>query len=189
MAGGDTGDDFTIDDVFAESKLPRRSVPICLRGDLVAEWQDLERRFKAANTAPEEDSLASTKSADAVELAKQMADLQEQMRASTRNFRLQGLPGSQWRELLKAHPPREGDEGDAGAEFNRDTFGIAALAACCVMPKMTVAQAEKLIDEKLADGQWSTLFAHIYQMNSSEVNVPFSFAASAILVGSAPKPK
>lgn len=183
-------DDFSIEDVFADAQLPKRSVPMCLRGDLVAEWQDLERRFKQANQAAnEEDTLASANSAEAIELARQMADLEEQMRAATRVFRLQGLPRSKWRELLNAHPPREGDEQDAQTEFNRETFPIAAVAACCVVPKMTVAQAERLVDEKLVDGQWNTLFAHVYQMHAGTVDVPFSLAASAVRAASAPNSK
>lgn len=189
MAGGDTGADFSIEDVFADAKLPTRSVPLCLRGDLVSEWQDLERRFKSANQAADEDTLASKNSAEAIELARQMEALEEQMRASTRTFRLQGLPGSKWRDLLRAHPPREGDEGDAQVEFNRDTFGVAALAACCAMPKMTPGQAAKLVDKTLTDGQWGTLFAHIWQMHTSAVDVPFSLAASAVRAASEPKPK
>jgi hypothetical protein len=188
MAGGDTGE-FSIDDVFADARLPTRSVPLCLRGDLIAEWQDLDRRFKQAEQAADEDTLASKNSAEAIELSKQMEDLEEQMRAATRTFRLQGLPGSEWRDLLNAHPPREGDEKDAQVEFNRKTFGVAALAACCVMPKMTVAQAEKLIDGPLTDGQWNTLFAQVYQMHTGTVDVPFSFAASAIRAASEPTPK
>lgn len=188
MAGGDTGE-FSIDDVFASAKLPTRSVPLCLRGDLVAEWQDLDRQFKQANQAADEDTLASKNSAEALDLAKRMEDLEEQMRASTRTFRLQGLPGSEWRALLKAHPPREGDEQDAQVEFNRDTFGVAALAACCVMPKMTPAKAAKLVDDVLVDGQWNTLFAHIWNMHTTAVDIPFSLAASAVRAASAPKPK
>lgn len=186
-----TGDntEFSIEDVFADAKLPTRSVPLVLRGDLVAEWQDLERRFKQAHQAGDEDTLASKNSAEAIKLARQMEDLEEQMRAATRVFRLQGLPGSKWRALLKAHPPREDDQADQQVEFNRDTFGVAALAACCVMPTMTVAQAEKLIDETLTDGQWNTLFAHIWGMHTTAVDVPFSLAASAIRAASAPKPK
>jgi hypothetical protein len=188
MAGGDTGD-FSIEDVFADAKLPTRSVPLCLRGDLVSEWQDLERRFKAANQAADEDSLASANSSEAIELSRQMEDLEEQMRASTRTFRLQGLPGSEWRALLSAHPPREGDEKDAQVDFNRDTFGVAALAACCVVPRMTLAQAGKLVDGTLTDGQWNTLFANVWNMHTTAVDVPFSLAASAIRAASEPKPK
>lgn len=189
MADQPADGDFTIDDVFAEAKLPTRSVPLCLRGDLIGAWQDLERRFKEANEAAEEDTLASTASAEARDLAQQMADLEEQMRASTRAFRLKGIPSSEWQELLKKHPPREDDEQDQRAEFNRTTFPVAAVAACCAMPKMTVAQAEKLVDEKLNDGQWNTLFASIWNMHTTVVDVPFSLAASATLAASAPKPK
>ncbi|MGH3375981.1 MAG: hypothetical protein ACRDP6_14680 [Actinoallomurus sp.] len=188
MAGGDTGE-FTFDDVLADAKLPTRSVPICLRGDLIAEWQDLERQFKQANQVADEDTLASKNSTEALQLAQQMEDLEEQMRAATRMFRLQGLLGSDWRKLLKAHPPREGDEQDAQVEFNRETFGIAALAACSVMPKMTVAQAAKLVDGPLTDGQWNTLFGSIWQMHATAVDIPFSLAASAVRAASAPKPK
>lgn len=177
--------EFSIDDVFADARLPRREVPLCLRGDLVADWQDLERRFKEANNAPDDDTLASAPAAEAVDLARQMRDLEGQMRQATRVFQVKGLPRSEWRELLKQHPPREEDQ----TEFHPETFPVAALVACAVVPKMTLAQAEKLVDEKLTDGQWNELFSHIWVMNAGRVEVPFSLAASAILASSEPRPK
>lgn len=181
--------EFTIDDVFADAKLPRREVPLCLRGDLVAAWQSAERRFKQAQDAASDEALASATSAEAIDLARQMEDLQQQMRDATRVFQLQGLPRSEWRELLKAHPPREGNEEDQLVGFNRDTFGTVAFAACCVMPKVTPAQAEKLVDQVFTDGQWNELFGHIWAMNAGKVEVPFSLAASAVKASSAPRPK
>jgi hypothetical protein len=183
MADQHTDVEFTIDDVFEDASLPRQEVPMCLRGDLVAAWQSLERRFKQANEV-DEDTLASATSAEARDLAQQMADLEEQMRASTRVFQLEGLPRRKWREHLKAHPPGEAEE----TVFNGETFPVAAVAACTVVPKMTIAQAEKLND-RLTNGQWDTLFAHIWAMNNSKVDVPFSLAASALVASSAPKPK
>lgn len=180
--------EFTIDDVFADAKLPRREVPLCLRGDLVAAWQSAERRFKQAQDTASDDALASATSTEAIDLARQMEDLQQQMRDATRIFQLQALPRGEWRALLKAHPPREDSPEDQQVEFNRDTFGVAALAACCVVPKMTPEQAEKLVGV-LTDGQWNELFSHIWTMNAGRVEVPFSLAASALLGSSGQKPK
>lgn len=178
-------EEFSIDDVFEEAQLPRQEVPICLRGDLVAAWQSLERRFKQANASADEDALASSRSAEAVKLAEEMAALQDQMRAATRVFQLQALPRDEWHELLRKHPPRE----DEQTEFNRTTFPVAAVAACTIVPKMTEAQAGKLAGEKLTQGQWDTLFAHVWMMNSSQVDVPFSYAASAAMAASEPNSK
>lgn len=180
--------DFSIDDVLAEAQLPRHEVPICLRGDLIATWQDLERRFKHANQASDDDdTIASATAPEAIDLARQMEAVQAQMRAATRVFLVSAIPSSEWQQLLKAHPPANDEEAQV-ADFNRATFPVAAAAKCCVRPAMSVAQAGRLVDT-IADGEWTKLFSHIWMLNTGGVDVPFSSAASAVLGGSASKPR
>jgi hypothetical protein len=70
------------------ARLPERTVPICLRGDLVAEHEELERQLEEANRRAS-DSLAGN---GAGELADRIEALQEEMRAATVTFRVRALP-------------------------------------------------------------------------------------------------
>lgn len=83
-------------------------------------------------------------------------------------------PGS-WDELKAKHPAtRKGSE----LAVDIPTFLPAALAACCVAPKMTVAKAQQLIDGVLnaieLDLVWNACLAA-----NIGVNRPESSAASA----------
>jgi len=56
------------------------------------------------------------------------------------------------------------------------------------MLEMTVKQAEKL-SESVTHKQWDDLYSSAASVNRSQVNIPKSFAASAILASSVPKSK
>ncbi|MGW4406514.1 hypothetical protein ACWEJ6_20970 [Nonomuraea sp. NPDC004702] len=165
-----------IDDFLDGLKLPETEVPICLRGDLQARFEELERDLEAARRKPESDSLASSGS-EARRLAGEIEALRAEMQEHVRVFLLRALPRKEWSDLLKEHKPRKQD---APADFNRDTFPVAALAACSVKPRINEDQAGKIVD-RITQGQWSSLWNAILELNGGSGEVPFSYAASAIL--------
>jgi hypothetical protein len=65
------------------ARLPERIVPICFRGDLVAEFQQLERELEEAQST-KTDSLDSGAGA----LLERMEAIQAEMRESTYDVRL-----------------------------------------------------------------------------------------------------
>ncbi|RCG31989.1 hypothetical protein DQ384_05455 [Sphaerisporangium album] len=170
-----------IDDILGQIQLPQKSVPLCLRADLQARFDSLERELRAAQRAPEQDSLAGMGAA-AREIATQIEATRAEMQRHTVEFRLQALPQKQWSDLLKKHPPRKGNKDDDMADYNVGTFPVAALAACSVSPEMTEEDAGRLVDA-ITNGQWARLNMALGELNNGGAEVPFSAAASALAGG------
>ncbi|WP_214327844.1 hypothetical protein [Nonomuraea sediminis] len=165
-----------VDEFLDGLKLPETEVPICGRGDLQARFEDLERQLDVARSQPADDSLAS-KETEAQRIAKEIQALQVEMQQHVRVFLLRALPRKAWSDLVKEHPARKQD---APADFNRDSFPVAALAACAVKPSLTEEKAGRVVD-RITQGQWSLLWNAILELNGGSGEVPFSAAASVIL--------
>lgn len=168
-----------IDDFLEGYQLPEDTVPICMRGDLQARFEELERALDVARRKPAGDTLASS-DGEARALAEQIEALRAEMQTHVRLFLLRARPRKEWSDLGKEHPPRKSDAGDAQAGFDREAFPVAALAACSVKPKMSVEKAGTLVDRVTA-GQWNALWEKILELNGGSGQVPFSWAASEIL--------
>ncbi len=170
----------TFDDVLKAAKPPERTVPLCLAGDLQAEFETLERRLRESREADDGTLAGGTR-----QLAESIQDVRGRMRDHTITFRVRALPRSKWSDLMAQHPPRKDrDDGDV----NWDTFPVAAIAACCVEPELTAEQSRQLADETLTQGQFDALFIAVRTVNvSGGADVPFSAAASAVLASSAPR--
>lgn len=172
-----------ITDVLGRLKRPEKTVPICLAGDLQAEFEDLERDLKVARDQPAEaGTLAGGANPLATNLARQIMELRERMREHTRVFRFRGLPRAEFKALADEHPPSE-DAAKDGADVNWDTFPVALVAACAVDPQMSEAEAGQLADA-LTQAQWDSLASAAWGVNKRDVDVPFSYAASAVLQSS-----
>jgi hypothetical protein len=165
------------------ARLPERSVELCLRGDLVAELQELQREMTDAER--EEKAAGSLDGGRARELAEQINALREQMLDDTIVVRLRALPRKKKRDLTAAHPPRDDNETDRLVGFNQDTLTAALLRACAVDPLDEEDWAR--FEEVLSDGQWQALNNAVWSVNSQDVDVPFSRRASQILASSAPE--
>lgn len=165
-----------IDEFLEGLKLPETEVPICMRGDLQARFEELDRELESARRRPEDDSLASS-GTEVRRLASEIEALRAEMQEHVRVFLLRALPRKAWSDLAKEHPPRKQD---SPADFNRDTFPVAALSACSVKPSIGAAQAGKVVDH-VTQGQWSALWNAILELNGGSGEVPFSPAASVIL--------
>jgi hypothetical protein len=166
------------------ARLPERSVELCLRGDLVAELQELQREMVDAER--EEQVAGSLDGGRARELAEQVLQLREQMLDDTIVVRLRALPRKKKRDLMAAHPPREDNETDRVVGFNEDTLTAAMLRACAVDPVLDEADWVRF-EEVLSDGQWIALNSAVWSVNTQDVDIPFSRRASQILASSAPE--
>lgn len=163
------------------AKLPERTVPICLRGDLVAEWEAAERDLGRAQKQPDD----SMEGVGAGALAERIEALQVEMSEHTDNFRLRALPRHVFRTMVVAHPPRTDENNEIRREdvqlgVNRDTFFPALIRASVIEPELDDADWEALIGEAgvLTDRQFGDLEDAAWFLNRGEVNVPFSHAAS-----------
>jgi hypothetical protein len=170
--------------LLADAQLPERTVPVCLRGDLVAEWEDLERQLadlrRGAGTGMEDGGGAA--------IAERMEHLRTVMREHTYQFRLRALPKRQYRELKAQHPPRKTDSGEILDEdrfLDADLDGLSEplLRACLVDPVLDDSDWADLMD-KLTDRQYSDLVGTAIMVNRGGVDIPFSSAASSLLKSS-----
>ncbi len=181
-----------------QARLPERTVPVCLRGDLVADHEALERKLKQLQDRPAD----GMEGAGVGDLVERIEALQADMAEATQEFRLRALPGPKYRALMAAHPPRrdgdEADKGDANLGFNQVTFMPELIRLSVVEPQLddddwrellgdddeerarlaAAGKADQVVDGLLTDRQFGDLGDTAYFLNRGKVDVPFSFAAS-----------
>lgn len=174
-------------ELIRNAKLPERSVPICLRGDLVAEHELLDSQLVAA-LRQKVTSLAGNPEAE--ELASRVRALEARMADETVTFTVRALPRREWAAMVAKHPPRKDDGGrvvDSDAMgVNVDDFVSAVLRKCVAEPVLGDDDWGHLVDECLSDAQYNRLADAMWQVNRREIDVPFSRAASTILRASEP---
>lgn len=175
-----------IDEVIAGAKLPERTLPLCLRGDLQAEWEDLQRQLtvEQANTADE--SLAGNPKV--LELANRMEAIGQEMASCEVVFRFRGLHSKAYSDLLAAHKAPEDKQDETVDGLDWQTYPTALIAACAIDPVMSVEKAEAL-SEAVTNRQWDDLFQTALAVNRSQVSIPFSLSASAIRAATEPNSK
>ncbi|MFG2046133.1 hypothetical protein ACGFIW_01715 [Micromonospora sp. NPDC048935] len=186
-------------DRLKSAALPERTVDICLRGDLQAEWEDLHRQLADAEAAAAKDKrLAGDHRAR--EIGAQITAVQDQMRADTIVFRMRALHRKAWDALLKQHPPRKDNEEDAKLGYNVEAFMEALIRSCTYSPddldddtwrellgdnddeRARLEKAgEPVEDGKLTEWQFAQLQNTALHLCIRKVDVPNSFAVSQLI--------
>lgn len=90
---------------------------------------------------------------------------------------VKGLTRGEFRRLLVAHPPREGDDLDERLGYNGDTFGDALIRACIVRTDSLDGEpVENRWDEwadEMTNGQWEEVFRACLKLtNDGEPSLP-----------------
>lgn len=171
-----------IADLISQVKRPETTRQIVLAGDLAAEHEALERDLQLAQfsrTEPGEGTLAGGPNPLATSLAQQIMELRERMREHTHTFRFRGLPRKEYSDLVAKCPPSPEAKAE-GADVDWETFPIELVAASAIDPVMTVEEVGQLADV-LTQAQWDSLYTAALTVNKRDVDLPFSYAASAIL--------
>lgn len=162
-----------IKSILKQAQRPSTVVEVCLRGDLAAEYEQLER---ALAKLPPNNKLGGDP--ERRRITGEMERLRAEMREGTVPFRVQALSDADFQALLEDHPPRrEGDEvndRDAYAGYNRLTFTRALIRACVVEPELDDAEWDLLFSTALTPGQVLKLGAEASRVNGQDVDVPFS---------------
>lgn len=139
-----------------------KSVPVCLRGHLQADLDELRDQLQKLQTETD-DSLEGDPRTG--ELEQQIEAVRQKMRDGYVTFRLRALPEHQYRALRDAHPPRKitDDEGketvhpeDRGG-INVRTFYRPLIQACTVSPQLSEQQWDKLFGEKIGANDFQRL--------------------------------
>jgi hypothetical protein len=180
-----------------------RTVPICLRGDLVAELEELELKADEARKSDSKESGG--------EVVERIEALQAEMRTATYLFRLRALTPRKYTALKAKYPPRRDgdvvDQADAERGFSMEMIP-ELIRVSTFDPELTEdewrellgdteaaaakreAAGEPVEDGKLTNAQSWQLGNAAYELNAMEISVPFSPAAllKSRSSGAAPRP-
>ncbi len=168
--------------LIAGRKPAERTVSLCMRADLRSEMVDLNRElFEAQRARADNGSLSS--GTRVRELAEELEALHQQMLDATLDFKVRGMSRRKWRELALAHPARDDVLSDQAWGVNEDTFFQVAIRQCCYEPELPDDTWAQLLDEDegLTEAEWEALRDAVVAVNRTDVDVPFSRAASRIL--------
>lgn len=149
---------------------------ILLRQDLLTQHQQLEADLDAAIQADN----AENRTPQAPAISQQILDLEAEIDAARIEFRFRSIGHRAWADLMAAHPPtKEQIKALGRIDHNPETFPIAAIAASCVEPAMTVDDVAQL-DRALNDTQFNLLLVRCVEANTGGVDTPKSVAAGVI---------
>lgn len=169
----------TLADVTAKATPNRVVVTLCVAGDLVERHAQLDRELQDLRLS-EQPKLGEIP--PSVAKAEEVRAIEEAMREAEFEFVFQSIPGGTWRRLIEAHP-----SDDPTRRWDETTFMPAAVAATCVEPDgMDDPEAFAAFWDSQPLGNQARLFAGAVEANESQVTVPFSVTASAVLRTSAP---
>lgn len=185
---------------------PRRrieKVHVCLRADLVAEFQaaDEELERLQAETSSPSNRLNPSNATEGNEAmraqARKVRKLEDQIVDSQTEFTFQALNKDQWRALTDDHPPRKSNQMDYVVGYDRDTVLDELVRVCLLTPKF-----EECLDDNgdprtdcshescgtwqqllsvINPSEWAELRDTANLANSQVVEAPKSALASQVL--------
>lgn len=148
-----------LDAILDAAKLPEKQVPICLRTDLLQEYDRIE-----------DDRPTDSLSDGGVSARRE--EVRAQIEAATVTFTLRALPREKFRALLAQHPPRKDNPGDRSLGYDIDGFTFDLAKQCTVSPTVTKQHWDRL-EETLSQGQWNKLHRAALDVNQSSGDIPF----------------
>lgn len=173
--------------LLAGAKLPERTVELCMRSDLVADFEELDKRLAALVEKPNPYMADDGRQV----MRERLEALEAEMKAATYPFRLRGMPKPKFRALVAAHPPRRDEKGDIREEdralrLNRETFFDDLTRASIVDPELTDEQWTMML-AKMTDRQLDLLATVAWNLNRDDVDIPFSRGVSLMNRSSSPE--
>lgn len=152
------------------------TVPLCMRGDLLAGIATLQ------------DSIAAEAVIDEIEnrppvapgLVEDLDALRAEASAASIDFVFQSVGKRRWTDLKEAHPPRQIDI-EHGLDFNADTFPAAAIAESLVAPTGVTPEKLAVFEEQASSGQWARLWSACVDVNVGVSDIPKFDPATAVL--------
>lgn len=132
--------------------------------DLVEAHARAEAAVNVARAVVEDNPTTTARAAlDDAEEA--LSDAEEAVEAVTTLFRFEGLSAPEWDALMDDHPPtadqarKARKAGLTAPVWNEDTLPAALIAACCVEPKLSVEDAQRILaDPHLNAAEAQSLF-------------------------------
>ncbi len=186
-------------DLLGRIKPQRRieTTSVCLRADLVAEFQAADEELERLQTAAAptgnrlNPSNASGDSAEVKAQARKVRKLEEQIVDSQVTFRFQSLNKNEWRALIDDHPPRKGNQMDYVVGYDRETVMDELARVCLIEPTFEDCDTDGCTHEDcgtweqllsvINPSEWAELRDTANLANSQVVEAPKSDLASLVL--------
>lgn len=170
----------SLDDILAEAENPSyvrvATARILLRQDMLARHAELDA---ALNKAIEDDGRHN-RTPESPRLRDEIEALEAEIEAAKVEFRFRSIGKRAWADLLAAHPPTKPQRtADPRIDHNPQTFPVAAIAASCVDPVMTVDDVKRF-DVALPPTLFDVLWARCIDANVGGTETPKSMAAGVI---------
>jgi hypothetical protein len=125
---------------------PRTTTVTIYGGDYLDRLGRLEREAQAAaEKATTEPKRSGTKS-EAIAKAEEYDALLAEAEADALHVTLRALRRSEWKTLVKEHPPRKDHKDDEAAGVNEETFKDALVTASVVEPTLSADDFDALAD-------------------------------------------
>lgn len=173
----------SIKEQLQAAKRPEHVVTVCLRGDLVAQIEDLDNQLHRTR---EEEQAASAPGkrmggkSQSLQIAEQIEKLRTEMAESEVSFRLRALSKDRWRELKHEHEAGEDATGvNQRLGVDIDTLTPALLPMVTVDPEMD-ADDWRQLEQVVSGGDWQRLGVAAVMLHEMGVDIPKSALASLV---------
>lgn len=160
---GMQGVEMTAEEVLARHSPTSYTQPICLDGDLADARDEARAAVQELEHVLQVGKMVSNTGVDTAELQREYGRAVAQMKKAeqaalpaTAIFRFESIGRAAYAELLRAHPPTPSQEKDYKEKlkarskpleplpYNPETFPPALLSACCVVPRLSPADADQI---------------------------------------------
>lgn len=150
-------------DTLKSARAPERSVQVCMRGDLVSRYEDLERELREVSKR-DVDSFSGTGEATAI--VERMQEVQNEMHAAEVTFRFRAIGAMPSLELAAGHPPRADNARDKSLGYNPTSYYPAVIRAACY----AIDQGDDSLDPAdMSEEDWEALFAALSSQQFDQV--------------------
>lgn len=166
----------SLDEILNGRKAAQKSVPICMRLDVLADIEEREREIKRLKSDNDDGDvrMVSSNETTAADLADQIRELEAEAQRYTIDLRLTAVDRKHWNAKVDEHTERNDD-----GESKLDLSGLAEdlFPDSLVSPAMGAEQRTRFL-AGLSEGQWESVLQAIWDLNRRTVTVGKSLTAS-----------
>lgn len=122
--------------------------------------------------------LSDNPEGDYREAVQAAADFAEEATGRAIKIVLRSIGRKAWRDLVAAHPPRDGNDGDRERGVNTETFGYAIVCACMGSPLFESDKARDEFLDSITEADYGDLEQIAWSLNRGRSSDPKADLAS-----------
>lgn len=176
----------SLDEILNGRKRAQKSIPICLRLDVMAEIEELERSIQASQGNAVDDLRMVDDTGDVPATVDRIRELEAIAHQYTIDLRVEALERQQWSDEVGKYTETQ-DNGDTKLNIAGLVEHVLTLPGVVTAPAMSTDQIRGLI-AGLSDGQWERVMNDVFNLNRRTVDVGKSLTASLAMQPKNEKP-